>query len=65
MSMVALCHIEHDGVDYNYGDVVPETVVDAFPTAVGLAPLTGEDIEGMTKAELKEELLRRAGLETS
>ena len=59
---VALCHIEHKGVEYNYGDIVPQEVVDAHPTAVGPAPLTDKHIESLTKDELKVELRRLAGL---
>jgi len=60
--IVALCHIEHDGKEYNFGDVVPQAVQDAHPTAVGPAPLNDKQIDSMTKAELQEELRRLAGL---
>lgn len=60
--LVALCHLEHKGVEYNFGDVVPQEVVDAHPTGVGPAPLTDKHIESLTKDELKVELRRISGL---
>ena len=62
---VALSYIEHDGEKYNYGDVVPQKVIDAHPTAVGAEPLTEEVVAKMSAEELRKELLfRRTGQES-
>lgn len=60
---VALCYIEHDGVTYNYGDPVPDEVIEAHPSAVGVPNPSQADIDKMTKAELQEHLLRLTGQE--
>lgn len=59
---VALCHIEHDGEEYNWGDPVPDAVIEAYPEAVGDKPLSAKDIGSMNKAELQEHLLKLSGV---
>jgi hypothetical protein len=58
---VALCHLEHNGVEYNYGDPVPDAVVKAHPTGVGVLPPSVDDVSKMSKAELQQALLRSTG----
>ena len=62
---VALCRIEHDGAEYNYGEEVPQEVIDAHPEAVGDKPITQSDIQKMTKTELQEALNRLTGNEVT
>lgn len=59
---VALSYIEHKGVEYNYGDPVPSEVAEAYPTAVGPAPISEKDLSKMTKADMEAELRRLSGL---
>lgn len=60
---IALCRIEHDNKVYNYGDKVPEQVVDAYPNAVGDKPYSAQEIEGLKKDELVALLKRQSGIE--
>ena len=58
---IALTQIEYDGTTYNWGDEVPDEVVEAHPTATGDKPLSESDIASMNKTELAEALRKLTG----
>lgn len=60
---VALCRVEHDGTVYNYGDPVPQAVIDEHPGAVGVPNPSSEQISNMTEEEMREHLRRLTGNE--
>lgn len=60
---IALCHIEHDGEVYNYGDVLPAEAVEANPNAVGEKPLSADEIDELSHDDLVAMLKRQNGLE--
>lgn len=57
MAKVALCHFEHDGESYDWGDEVPEAVASEFPNAVGNKPLEEKEILKLNKEDLQKYIL--------
>lgn len=67
MAWIAGGQIEWKGDVYNYGDEVPDDLVDQYPEWVQPKPITEEEVNSMTKAQLAEALLgaqqQRRGVE--